>query len=134
MDPKKTKPVIVSIVFLIALLVPAVSAVVLIPDLVDLNKTISFSDLGLNGQQDIQIWVGNQLVETGNTSGADVLYQPIGDYLVVNRPTLTSRWLNNPALFLTDAMDYLLAFIFPIFIILGLASILIGLSSYGRRR
>ncbi len=97
------------------------------------NKTMSYADLGLTGSQDIQIWVGNTLVETGNTS-AGYLYQPDGDFTVVVKPTLSNRWLNNPALFLTDAMDYLLAFAFPLFIILGFAAIIIGLANMGRRR
>lgn len=133
MVPQKTK-LVLSIVFLIALLVPSVPAVVLREDMVDLNKTISFADLGLTGQQDVQIWVGDKLVEYGNTSGADVLYQPLNDYTTVIRPTLFTRWMNNPELLLTDAVDYLLAFALPIFIILGLGAILIGLAGYGRRR
>lgn len=118
---------------LIALFVPFASAEVLHPELVDMNKTITFSDLGLTGQEDIQIWQGMTLIERGNTSGADILYQPLGDYLVVTRPTLISRWMNNPALFLTDAIDYLLAFVFPLFLIFGFCAILVGLARYGRR-
>ena len=124
--------IIICIALLIALFVPLTSAVVLKPDLVDLNKTITFADLGLTGQEDIQIWVGNELVETGNTSGEDTLYQPLGDYLIVTRPTLSSRWLNDPALFLTDVIDYLLAFALPLFVICGFFAILIGLAEYGR--
>lgn len=133
MVPKKTK-LVLSIVFLIALLVPVVSAVVLREDMIDPNKTINYADLGLTGQQDIQIWVGDTLVEYGNTSGADVLYQPLNDYTTVVKPSLSNRWLNNPALLLTDAVDYLLSFALPIFIILGLGAILIGLAGLGRRR
>jgi len=116
---KNTK-LILCLAILIALFVPLVSAVVLRPDMVDLNRTITFSDLGLTGQEDVQIWVGTDLVEYGNTSGADILYQPLdADFHIVTRPTLSSRWLNNPALFLTDAVDYLMAFAFPLFVILG---------------
>lgn len=130
----KTKISILCIALLIALFVPFVSAEVLQPDMVDFNKTITFSDLGLTGQEDVQIWVGTELIERGNTSGADILYQPISaDYHVVTRPSLASRWLNNPALFLTDLIDYLLAFIFPIFVICGLVAILFGLAHIGRR-
>ena len=133
MVPKNSK-LVLSIVFLIALLVPSVPAVVLREDMLDLNRTINFADLGLTGQQDVQIWVGDELVEYGNTSGADVLYQPINDYTTVIKPTLSNRWMNNPALLLTDAVDYLLSFALPIFIILGLGAILIGLAGFGRRR
>jgi hypothetical protein len=133
MVPKITK-LVLSIVFLIALLIPAVPAVVLREDMLDLNKTISYADLGLTGQQDVQIWVGNTLVEYGNTSGADVLYQPLNDYTTVIRPTLSNRWMNNPALMLVDAVGYLLSFALPIFVILGLGAILIGLSRAGGRR
>lgn len=130
----KNKIGIFGIALLIALFVPFGSAEVLKPDMVDFNKTITFSDLGLTGQEDVQIWVGAELVERGNTSGADILYQPISaDYHVVTRPSLASRWLNNPALFLTDLLDYLLAFIFPIFVICGLVAILFGLAHIGRR-
>lgn len=130
----KTKISILCIALLIALFVPFGSAEVLQPDMVDFNKTITFSDLGLTGQEDVQIWVGTELIERGNTSGADILYQPISaDYHVVTRPSLASRWLNNPALFLTDLIDYLLAFIFPIFVICGLVAILFGLAHIGRR-
>lgn len=131
----KNKTLLICTVLLIAFLVPFASAEVLKPDMVDFNKTITFSDLGLTGQEDVQIWVGTDLVERGNTSGADILYQPISaDYHVVTRPTLMSRWLNNPALFLTDAVEYLLAFAFPLFIIFGFIAILFGLAGYGRRR
>ena len=130
---KPNTKIVICTALLIALFVPLVSAVVLKPELVDLNKTITFADLGLTGQEDIQIWVGNELVETGNTSGVDILYQPLGDYLVVTRPTLSSRWLNDPALFLTDVIDYLLAFALPLFVIFGFLAILIGLAAYGRR-
>jgi hypothetical protein len=133
MVPKKTN-LVLSIVLLIALLIPAVPAVVLKEDMLDMNKTISFADLGLTGQQDVQIWVGDELVEYGNTSGADVLYQPLNDYTTVIRPTLFTRWANHPEFMLTDAVDYLLAFALPIFVILGLGAILIGLAGYGRRR
>lgn len=134
MDPQKTK-LVLSIALLLALVVSGVSAVVLKPDMVDMNRTITYSDLGLTGQEDVQIWVGTDLVEYGNTSGADILYQPIdADYHVVTRPSLSSRWLNNPALLLTDAVDYALAFSLPLFIILGFCAILIGLSNYGKRR
>jgi hypothetical protein len=128
------KKLVLSIVFLIAIIFPAVSAVVLREDMVDLNKTISYADLGMTGQQDVQIWVGSELVEYGNTSGADVLYQPLEDYTTVIRPTLTNRWLNNPAMMLVDAVGYLTSFALPIFIILGLGAILIGLANVGRRR
>jgi len=124
-----------TLIFCLVLLIasiPAVSAEILHPEMVT-NKTMSYADLGLTGSQDIQIWVGNTLVETGNTS-AGYLYQPDGDFTVVVKPTLSNRWLNNPALFLTDAMDYLLAFAFPLFIILGFAAIIIGLANMGRRR
>lgn len=134
MDPQKTK-LVLSIALLLALVVSGVSAVVLKPDMVDMNRTITYSDLGLTGQEDVQIWVGTDLVEYGNTSGADILYQPIdADYHVVTRPSLSSRWLNNPALLLTDAVDYALEFSLPLFIILGFCAILIGLSNYGKRR
>jgi hypothetical protein len=133
MVSQKLKRILCIALVLIAFIVPFASAEVLHPELVDMNKTITFSDLGLTGQEDVQIWQGTTLIERGNTSGADILYQPLGDYLVVTRPTLTSRWLNNPALLLYDLMDYLTAFIFPIFVILGFAAILIGLSRYGRR-
>jgi hypothetical protein len=128
------KKLVLSIVFLIAIIFPAVSAVVLREDMVDLNKTISYADLGMTGQQDVQIWVGSELVEYGNTSGADVLYQPLEDYTTVIRPTLTNRWLNNPAMMLVDAVGYLTSFALPIFIILGLGAVLIGLANVGRRR
>jgi len=110
-------------------LVSCASAEVLHPELVS-NNTISFADLGLTGQQDIQIWQGNILIETANTS-AGYIYAPIGDYFVVVKPSLTNRWVNNPAMLLTDAIDYLLAFALPIFIILGMAAILIGLAKHG---
>ena len=131
---KNTK-LILCLAILIALFVPLVSAVVLKPDMVDLNRTITFSDLGLTGQEDVQIWVGTDLVEYGNTSGADILYQPLdADFHIVTRPTLSSRWLNNPALFLTDAFDYILAFFFPIFIIMCMIAIASGLAAHGRKR
>lgn len=133
MVPQKTK-LVLSIVFLIALLVPSVPAVVLNESQLDMNKTISYADLGLTGQQDVQIWVGNELVEYGNTSGADVLYQPLNDYTTVIRPTLSNRWLNAPHLLLVDAVGYLLSFALPIFIILGLGAILVGLARVGGRR
>lgn len=133
MVPNKTK-LVLSIVLLIALLIPTVPAVVLREDMVDLNKTISYADLGLTGQQDVQIWVGSELVEYGNTSGADVLYQPFEDYTTVIRPTLANRWLNNPPLLLIDAVGYMTSFALPIFIILGLGAILIGLANIGKRR
>lgn len=132
MEPK-TK-LILCIALLIVFFVPFASAEVLQPDMVDFNKTITFSDLGLTGQEDIQIWVGTELVERGNTSGADILYQPISaDYHVVTRPTLMSRWLNNPGLFLKDAIEYLLEFSLPLFIICGFIAIIIALSAIGRR-
>jgi hypothetical protein len=133
MVSQNTKRILI-LALLIALLVPLSSAVVLEPSMVDLNKSITFADLGLTGQEDVQIWVGDTLVEYGNTSGADVLYQPLQDYLVVTRPALRSRWLNNPALFLVDLMDYLMAFSFPLFVILGFCAILFSLSRYGRKR
>ena len=125
--------ILIFITFCILMPVPA-SAIVYREDMVDLNQTISYADLGLSGQQDIQIWVGSVLVETGNTSGADVLYQPLGDYTTVVKPSLSNRWLNNPGLFLVDAVDYLLAFALPLFVIVGFAAILIGLAHVGRRK
>jgi len=124
-----------NLIFCIALLItliPCVSAVVLHPEMVDYNKTVAYSDLGLTGTQEIQVWVGNVLVMTGNTS-AGSMPQPIGDYHVVVKPALGNRWLTNPALFLTDAVDYLLAFALPLFVIFGFIAIIIGISRYGRR-
>jgi len=120
------------ILCVLAVIVLPASAEVLHPEMVDFNKTIAYSDLGLTGQQDIQVWVGNILVMTGNTS-AGYLPQPVGDYHVIVKPSLINRWMNNPPLFLKDAMDYLLAFALPIFIILGLGAILIGLAHAGRK-
>jgi len=130
MVPKKIT-LILCTALLLLVIIPTVSAEVLRPDLVDFNKTMSFADLGLTGSQDVQIWVGDKLVETGNTT-AGYLYQPIGDYTVVVKPTLSNRWLNNPALLLVDFIDYLLAFAFPLFVIFGFGAILVGLSRYGR--
>jgi len=124
-----TKIYILGFICLLAL-IPCASAEVLHPELVS-NNTISFADLGLTGQQDIQIWQGNILIETANTT-AGFIYAPIGDYFVVVKPALTNRWLNNPVMFLTDAVDYLLAFALPLFMILGMAAILIGLAKHGR--
>lgn len=132
MVPKKTN-LILCIALLFILSIPGAYALVLEPDMVDLNKSITFADLGLSGQQDVQIWVGDTLVETGNTSSADILYQPLNDYTVVVKPTLWNRWLNNPALLLTDAIDYLTAFALPLFVILGFCAIIVGLANYGRR-
>jgi hypothetical protein len=125
----RSKILIIGIICLFAL-IPLASADVLHPELIS-NKTISFADLGLTGQQDIQIWQGNILIETANTS-AGYIYAPEGDYFVVVKPALTNRWLNNPAMFLVDAVDYLLAFALPLFMILGMGAILIGLAKYGR--
>lgn len=127
---KSSKILIISLICLFAL-IPYANAEVLHPELVS-NNTISFADLGLTGQQDIQIWQGNILIETANTT-AGFIYAPMGDYFIVVKPALTNRWLNNPVMFLTDAVDYLLAFSLPIFMILGMAAILIGLSKRGRR-
>lgn len=121
---------LIGIVLLI--LVSPGSAEVLHPEMVDLNKTMTYADLGLTGAQDVQIWVGNTLVETGNTT-AGYLYQPIGDYSVVIKPSLISRWASNPANILTDAVNYLLTFALPLFVILGFAAIIIGLYHKGRR-
>jgi hypothetical protein len=132
MQPKPAL-ILVYIAVLCVLFVMPASAEVLRPDMVDLNKTVSFADLGLIGQQDIQIWVGPYLVETGNTT-AGYLYQPIGDYFIVVKPSLANRWLNKPDLLLKDAVSYLLEFALPIFIILGLGAILIGLARYGGRK
>jgi len=129
----KLKNITILILALLALLVLPVSAEVLHPEMVDFNKTMTYADLGLTGSQDIQIWVGNTLVETGNTT-AGYLYQPTGDYTVVVKPQLANRWLNSPPLFLKDAFAYLLEFAIPIFIILGLGAVLIGLARYGGRR
>lgn len=127
---KMVIPVLVLCAF--CALVPFASADVFHPELVDFNRTITFADLGLTGQQDVQIWQGNILVETANTTSGRV-YAPVGDYMVVVKPTLVNRWLNNPGLLLKDAVDYILAFALPIFIILALGAILIGLSRAGRR-
>lgn len=115
------------------LMISTVSAVVLHPELVDFNKTMAYSDLGLTGSQDIQIWVGSTLVETGNST-AGYLYQPIGDFHVVTKPQLFNRWLSNPAYLLTDTVDYLGTFAVPLFVFIGFGAILIGLANYGRRR
>lgn len=131
---KGTAFLILIFAFACVLMPAPVSAIIYHEDMVDLNQTITFADLGLSGQQDVQIWVGNTLVEAGNTSGADTLYQPLGDYTTVVKPSLSNRWLNNPALLLTDGVDYLLAFALPLFIILGFAAILVGLAHIGRRR
>ena len=130
MQPKAT--VILILAVLCVLVLPA-SAEVLHPEMVDLNKTMSYADLGLTGSQEIQVWVGNTLVETGNTT-AGYLYQPTGDYTVVVKPQLSNRWLNSPPLLLKDAIAYLMEFAIPIFILLGLGAVLIGLAGYGRRR
>jgi hypothetical protein len=127
MDFKKLSILIICI---IAVVVMPVSATVLHPELVYENKTISFADLGLTGQQDVFIWQGNTLIETANTT-AGYVYQPIGDYMIVVKPSLSNRWLNDPGLFLRDAVDYILAFALPLFIILGLLAICIGLARKG---
>ena len=128
----KEKITLILALILISAFTPFASAEILRPDLVDFNKSVAYSDLGLTGTQEIQIWVGNILVMTGNTS-AGSMPQPVGDYHVIVKPQLSNRWWNNPALFLTDAFDYILAFFFPIFIILCMFAIAAGLASYGRR-
>jgi hypothetical protein len=132
MIPKKTT-LILCIALLISFIVPGVSAEVLRPDMVDFNKTVAYSDLGLTGQQDIQVWVSDVLVMTGNTS-AGSMPQPVGDYHVIVKPSMSNRWINNPGLFFTDAIAYLLTFALPLFMILGLIGAASALSSYGRRR
>jgi hypothetical protein len=126
----KQKTICLLILATLCLIVFPVSAEVLHPEMVDLNKTMSYADLGLTGSQEIQIWVGSTLVETGNTT-AGYLYQPVGDFTVVVKPQLANRWLNNPALLLKDIVAYLLEFAIPLFIILGLCAILFGLARYG---
>lgn len=132
MDQSK-KIILILALLLITALMPVASAEVLRPDLVDFNKTVAYSDIGLTGTQEIQVWVGNILVMTGNTS-AGSMPQPVGDYHVIIKPQLSNRWMNNPVLFLMDGFDYILAFFFPIFIILCMIAIAAGLASYGRRR
>lgn len=138
MNHKKTI-LILCTVFLIALL-PLASAEVLRPDLVDMNKTISFADLGLSGPSEILIYSADPdddyrsvLVETGNST-ADYLYQPIGDYQIVQKPSLANRWLGNPMHFFQDLTGIILTNFMAIFMILGMTAIVIGLAQIGKRR
>jgi len=119
------------IILLVLIVMAPVSAEVLHPEMVS-NKTVSFSDLGIIGSQDIQVWVGDTLVETANSS-AGFIYAPENDYHVILKPTLVSRWASNPALLLIDIFSYLEAFTVPLFILLGMAAIIIGLARKGRR-
>lgn len=132
MVSKNSTLTLICIALLIALLMPCVSAEVLHPEMVDCNKTMSYADLGLSGPNDVQIWVSDTLVETGNTT-AGHLCQPLNDYTVVQKPSLSNRWINNPGFLFTDAIGYLLTFALPIFMILGFCAILIGLANHGRR-
>jgi hypothetical protein len=119
------------IILLVLIISAPASAEVLHPEMVS-NKTISFADLGITGSQDIQIWVGDTLVETANTS-AGFIYAPENDYTVIIKPTLINRWASNPGLLLVDFMNYLGAFTIPLFVFAGLGAVLIGLAKFGRR-
>lgn len=128
----KNSILILCIVLLITLLPGVVSAEVLHPEMVDFNKTMAYSDLGLSGPSDIQIWVGNQIVETGNTT-AGVLYQPLGDFTVVQKPSLANRWTGNPLNMFNDLTGFLFANFTTIFVMLGMVAVAVGLASFGRR-
>jgi hypothetical protein len=130
MVSKNSTLTLICIALLIALFMPCVSAEVLHPEMVDCNKTMSYADLGLSGPSDVQIWVSDTLVETGNTT-AGHLCQPLNDYTVVQKPTLGNRWINNPRYLLDDAVSYLVTFGLPLFIIAGF---LLILAKIGRRR
>lgn len=123
MVSKKSRLTFISIALLIAFLVPCVSAEILHPEMVDCNKTMSYADLGLSGPNEIQIWVSDTLVQTGNTT-AGHMCQPLNDYTVVQKPSLGTRWINNPKYLLDDAVMYLLTFAIPLFIIGGFLLIL----------
>lgn len=113
--------------------IPLASAEVLHPEMVDYNKTVAFSDLGLVGSQEIQVWVGSTLVMTGNTT-AGSMPQPIGDYHVVTKPSTASRWTSSPVLFFNDMIGLILANFAPIFLILCMIAIASALAGYGRGR
>lgn len=104
-----------------------------------MNKTISYSDLGLSGPSDILIYsidpADNRsvLVETGNTT-AGYLYQPINDYQVIQKPSLANRWLGNPVNLFNDLVGLIFTNFVAIFMILSMVALAFGLAHIGRKR
>lgn len=87
------------------------------------------------GKQDLMFYnPDGTLIGIYNTSSTVIPIPSDTDFQVVIRPNTASTWLNNPALFLGDAVSYLMSFALPLFVILGFCAILIGLSNYGKRR
>lgn len=85
------------------------------------------------GKQDLMIYNPNgTLIGLYNTS-SPIIPLPETDFQVVLRPNTASSWVNNPMLFFTDAISFLLTNALPVFTLIGLLFVAIGLASIGRR-
>lgn len=119
---KKKTLSIIALCALVAILVSPVLAV---------NMTITnFA----TGKQDLMIYNPNgTLIGLYNTS-SPIIPLPDTDFQVVIRPNTASSWINNPFLFFSDMIGFLMTNFAPVFLILCMIAVASGLAYYGKKR